>query len=55
MLDDLAPPALAQDWDNVGLLAGDAHAVIRRALLCIDLQPAVVAEAITSRCQPVVS
>jgi dinuclear metal center YbgI/SA1388 family protein len=41
----LAPTRLAQDWDNVGLLAGDPDTVIRRVLLCIDLTPAVVEEA----------
>ncbi len=45
-LERLAPSALAQSWDNVGLLAGDPAAPVRRALLCIDLTPAVVDEAV---------
>ncbi len=45
-LERLAPPALAQSWDNVGLLAGDPAAPVRLALLCIDLTPAVVDEAV---------
>lgn len=46
-LNAIAPPALAQSWDNVGLLVGDRRAFCRRALLCIDLTPPVLAEAIT--------
>lgn len=45
----IAATALAQDWDNVGLLAGDPAAPLRRVLLCIDLTAAVVDEAIRSK------
>lgn len=48
-LDRIAPPALAQSWDNVGLLAGDPHARVERVLLCIDLTHAVVDEARRTR------
>lgn len=48
-LDRIAPLRLAADWDNVGLLAGDAGATIRRVLLCIDLTGAVVDEAIAGQ------
>ncbi len=50
-LKQIASLGLAQDWDNVGLLAGDDSAVVRRLLLCIDLTPAVVEEAIRTKCQ----
>jgi len=45
-LDEIAPMRFAQSWDNVGLLAGNLDAPVRRVLLCIDLMPAVVDEAI---------
>src|SRR5262245_52785160 len=54
-LDAIAPPALAQSWDNVGLLAGDREAVCRRVLLCIDLMPAVLEEAIDSQVDLIVA
>jgi len=44
-MDTLAPENLAQAWDNVGLLAGDPAARVRRAMLCIDLTSDVVEEA----------
>jgi len=43
-LDEIAPPQLAQAWDNVGLLAGDPKAACTGVLLCIDLTEAVLAE-----------
>ncbi|MBN1510847.1 MAG: Nif3-like dinuclear metal center hexameric protein [Phycisphaerae bacterium] len=54
-LERLAPPALAQPWDNVGLLAGDPAAPARLVLLCIDLTPAVVDEAVRRRASLVVA
>ncbi len=54
-LDHIAPPALAQSWDNVGLLAGDRTARCRRVLLCIDLAPAVLEEAVRLRCELVMA
>ena len=53
--DEIAPPGLAQSWDNVGLLVGSRKAACRRVLLCIDLTPAVLREAAASRCEMVVS
>lgn len=51
----IAPPHLAQSWDNVGLLAGDPAAPLRRVLLCIDLTAAVLAEAKRARAGAIVS
>ncbi|MGP1309878.1 MAG: Nif3-like dinuclear metal center hexameric protein [Phycisphaerales bacterium] len=46
-IDALAPPALAEPWDNVGLLVGDPERDLEGpALLTIDLTPAVLAEAL---------
>ncbi|MEQ8847435.1 Nif3-like dinuclear metal center hexameric protein [Botrimarina sp.] len=45
LLEEIAPPVLAEEWDNVGLLAGDPAAPLHRALTCLTLSPDVVAEA----------
>jgi|CXWL01.1.fsa_nt_gi dinuclear metal center YbgI/SA1388 family protein len=42
----IVPTGLAQAWDNVGLIAGDAEAVMRSVLLTIDLTRPVLEEAI---------
>ena len=44
-LEKVAPATLAAEWDNVGLLAGDAGAPCHRVLLTIDLTAAVLDEA----------
>ena len=45
-MESIAPTRSAQEWDNVGLLAGDPSAPVSRALACIDLTPAVFEEAV---------
>jgi dinuclear metal center YbgI/SA1388 family protein len=45
-LDAFAPPALAESWDNVGLLLGDRDAEVRSVLTCLTLTPDVADEAI---------
>lgn len=39
------PPALAYDWDNVGLLAGSPDREIKKVLVTLDVHSGVVAEA----------
>jgi dinuclear metal center YbgI/SA1388 family protein len=45
-LESLAPPALAEPWDNVGLLVGDRNEVVRRVMTCLTLTPDVAREAL---------
>ena len=54
-MEKIAPLGLAQDWDNVGLLAGDPAAVVRRVLVCVDLTAGVVAEVGQRKAQMVVA
>jgi dinuclear metal center YbgI/SA1388 family protein len=54
-LEEVAPLAHAEDWDNVGLLAGDPEAPLTRALLTIDCTLAVVEEAQRGGCEAIVS
>ncbi|NQT02174.1 MAG: Nif3-like dinuclear metal center hexameric protein [Planctomycetes bacterium] len=44
-IEKIVPLKLAQDWDNVGLLIGDARKNVKRILLTIDITADVVAEA----------
>ncbi len=44
-IDKIVPLELAQDWDNVGLLIGDAQRNVKSILLTIDITGEVVAEA----------
>lgn len=49
------PKTGAYDWDNVGLLVGDEQAEIKKVLVSLDVTEAVIAEAITSECDLVLS
>lgn len=54
LLQAVAPPALALDWDNVGLLV-DAGTPVDGVLTTLDITPAVVREAVENDCQLIVS
>jgi dinuclear metal center YbgI/SA1388 family protein len=54
-LEQIAPPSLAAEWDNVGLLAGSARGKARRVLLTIDLTAEVLREAIDGDCEMIVA
>ena len=51
----LAPPALAADWDNVGLLLGEGAAEVRRVMTCLTVTPDSAAEAVAEGVQLVVT
>src|SRR5712692_1181816 len=54
-LDQFAPPELAADWDNVGLLLGDRATEVRRIMTCLTVTPESAAEAIDSGVQLIVT
>ena len=50
-LDRIAPPPLAEAWDNVGLLVGEPAADVANVMLAIDYTSAVAAEAASKKCE----
>jgi len=54
-VDRLAPWRLAEAWDNVGLLLGEADAEVRRVLLALDVTDAVCREAEAARAEVVLA
>ncbi len=54
-LERFAPLALAESWDNVGLLVGDPEARVERVMVCLTVTPETVAEAVRRRADLVVS
>jgi dinuclear metal center YbgI/SA1388 family protein len=54
-LDQLAPPQLAEEWDNVGLLAGDPRLPVERVMTCLTVTPASAAEAVQRRADLVIA
>ncbi|WP_291132046.1 Nif3-like dinuclear metal center hexameric protein [Flavobacterium sp. UBA7682] len=53
-LEEMAPLAYAEDFDNVGLLVGDANTVATGILVCHDALESVIDEAIAKKCNLVV-
>jgi len=54
-LEQFAPPRLAAEWDNVGLLVGDPARAIGRLMTCLTITPASAAEAIDQRADLIVA
>lgn len=50
-----APPRLAEEWDNVGLLVGRGDQPVRRLMTCLTLTRESVAEAVAEQVDLVVS
>ncbi|MDD3718924.1 MAG: Nif3-like dinuclear metal center hexameric protein [Actinomycetota bacterium] len=45
LLEELAPPRLAEDWDNAGLQVGSRRAQVEAVLISLDVTPEVLGEA----------
>ncbi|MFQ3341156.1 MAG: dinuclear metal center YbgI/SA1388 family protein [Flavobacteriaceae bacterium] len=54
ILNQWAPPAYAEDFDNVGLLVGDATKECYGTLVTLDCTEAVIEEAISENCNLIV-
>jgi len=54
VLEEMAPLAYAEDFDNVGLLVGDQNTEATGVLVCHDALENVIDEAITKKCNLVV-
>ena len=50
-----APAALAEEWDNVGLMVGRRERPVRRVLVALDLRAAVLDEAADAGCDTVLT
>jgi dinuclear metal center YbgI/SA1388 family protein len=51
----LAPPALAEEWDNVGLLVGRHNQPVSRLLVALELRDDVLSEAAELGCDAVLT
>lgn len=54
-LEELAPTALAEEWDNVGLLIGDPGRELTAAMTCLTLTSEVAAEAVRREAEFIVT
>ncbi|HEX5679665.1 MAG TPA: Nif3-like dinuclear metal center hexameric protein, partial [Desulfobacterales bacterium] len=49
ILDTIAPPGLAEPWDNVGLQLGDPGRDVKTVWIALDASPAVIDAACAGR------
>lgn len=54
-LQEWAPLTWQESYDNAGLILGNANQKVERALICFDITPEVVEEAIEKGCQLILS
>ena len=54
-LESFAPPHLAEEWDNVGLLVGSRDRDINRVMTCLTISPNVVEEALREKVDLIVA
>ncbi|HJV78233.1 MAG TPA: Nif3-like dinuclear metal center hexameric protein, partial [Paludibacter sp.] len=55
LIEDVAPLALQESYDNAGLLVGDSQMEVTSVLVCIDITEEVITEAIQKNCNLIVS
>lgn len=54
-LEEFAPPTLAAEWDNVGLLLGDHAVEVRKIMTCLTVTPESASEAVAAEAQLIVT
>ena len=54
-INEIAPFELCEEWDNVGILAGSASSPVERVLVALDLNSAVLDEAVEKQVQLIVT
>ena len=54
-IDEFAPFALQEEWDNAGILAGSTNQVVEGILCALDLNDGVLREAIEKKAQLIVT
>lgn len=54
-IENYAPKALQESYDNVGLQVGDPDMIVTSAMLCLDVTEDILSEAIRKGCNMIVS
>lgn len=55
VMETMAPPILAVDYDNVGLMVGDRNAEVNKILVALDVTFEIIEEAIEKGCNLIVT
>ena len=54
-IESIAPPYMAESWDNVGLLCGRKSREVKKILVALDITAEVVTEAVKGKYDLIVS
>ena len=54
-IEELAPPALQESYDNAGLIVGDPESAVSGALITLDVTEEVIGEAIRKKCDLIIA
>ena len=54
-MEEIAPKCFAEEWDNVGQMAGSLNKPVYRVLLCLDVTPAIIDEAVEKKANLIIS
>lgn len=55
IMEEIAPPAMAEDWDNVGLMLGRRCKAVKKLLLALDITDEVVQQAIAQKADMIIT
>jgi dinuclear metal center YbgI/SA1388 family protein len=55
IMENIAPPYLAEEWDNVGLQVGDKNKEVRKIMVCLELNGGIIDECIKENIDMVIT
>lgn len=55
IMEEIAPPAMAEDWDNVGLMLGRRCKAVKKLILALDITGEVVQQAIAQKADMIIT
>lgn len=55
IMEEIAPPVLAEGWDNVGLMLGRRGKAVKKLLLALDITAEVVQQAIAQKADMIIT
>lgn len=55
IMEEIAPPAMAEEWDNVGLMLGRRCKAVKKLLLALDITGEVVQQAIAQKADMIIT
>jgi len=54
-IESIAPNSLQESWDNTGLVIGDDSAECTGVMLCVDVTPSIINQAVEQGCNLIIS